>query len=86
VGEQEGYHFTAEGMSRYRLGSSRVETLSSDCETWWAGMAISLAWRELRGFAVACSSSRLRLDERLTCAKEAHQARAPIFASCRLAT
>jgi hypothetical protein len=49
VGEQEGYHFTAEGMGRYRQGSSRVETLSSDCETWWAGMAISLVWRELRG-------------------------------------
>jgi len=36
--------------------------------------------------AVACSLSRLRLDGRLTCSKEAKQARASIFASCRSAT
>lgn len=84
VGEQEGFHFTAEDWSSNRA-KQRSRVVEQRSETWWAGMAISLAWRELRRIAVACSSKWLRLDESLTCAKEAQQARAPIFASCRLA-
>ena len=47
------------------------------------------AWRyrwHLERVAVACSSSRLPLDESLTCTQEAKQARAPSFASCRCTT
>lgn len=84
VGEQEGFHLTADRSSSNRAEQQR-RGVEQRCATWWAGMAISLAWRELRRIAVACSSKWLRLDESLTCAKEADQARAPIFASCRLA-
>lgn len=46
VGEQEGVHFTMEDYGSNRAEQQR-RGVEQRCETWWAGMAISLALREL---------------------------------------
>jgi hypothetical protein len=82
VGEREGFHVTEEGVSSNRAGqqSRGVEQGAKH-----GGRAWRYRWH-LERVAVACSSSRLPLDESLTCTLEANQARAPSFASCRSAT
>ena len=83
MGEQEGFHFTEEGVgSNNRAGQQRrgVEQRAKN-----GGRAWRCRWQWER-VGVACSSSRLPLDESLTCTQEAAHARALAFASCRCTT
>lgn len=72
---------------RKMCGSNRAEQQSRGVEQGakHGGRAWRYRWQQER-VAVACSSSRLPLDESLTCTQEADKARASSFAACRSAT